>query len=105
MDIKQNKPPGNGSNEKLLKELRAEIDLLDAEILKLLKERIIKTRKVGGLKKLLLLPSYSPEREKEILNKISSGINNEGDKKALLSIYERIIDVMRAVQKVDKGDL
>ena len=55
--------------EKKIDALRAEIDRLDAELLALLERRAAAAQEIGALKG--RGPAYRPEREAEILNKVS----------------------------------
>jgi chorismate mutase len=85
--------------EKLLIELREEIDKLDKSIVQLLNKRTLYAVYIGRVKGEIGLPSYSPEREKEISEKINSYLEEPFTKSALQRIYERIVDESRAIQK------
>lgn len=85
--------------EKLLIELRDEIDILDKSIVQLLNKRTLYAVYIGRVKGEIGLPSYSPEREKEISKKINSYLEEPLTKSALQRIYERIVDESRAIQK------
>ncbi|OGU77854.1 MAG: hypothetical protein A2V93_06745 [Ignavibacteria bacterium RBG_16_34_14] len=85
--------------EKLLDDLRDEIDKLDKAIVQLINRRTLYAVYIGRVKGELGLPSYSPEREKEISEKINSYLEEPLTKSALQRIYERIIDESRAIQK------
>jgi chorismate mutase/prephenate dehydratase len=85
--------------EKLLNDLRDEINKLDKSIVQLLNRRTLFAVYIGRVKGELGLPSYSPEREKEISQKINSYLEEPLTKSALQRIYERIIDESRAIQK------
>lgn len=85
--------------EKLLIELRDEINSLDKSIVQLLNKRTLYAVYIGRVKGELGLPSYSPEREKEISEKINSYLEEPLTKAALQRIYERIVDESRAIQK------
>ncbi|MDO8550117.1 MAG: chorismate mutase [Ignavibacteria bacterium] len=87
--------------EKLLYDLRDEIDKLDKSIVQLINKRTLFAVYIGRVKGELGLPSYSPEREKEISEKINSYLEEPLTKSALQRIYERIIDESRAIQKVE----
>ncbi len=97
------------NNEKvsLLDELREEIDKYDKEIVKFLNKRTLNAVLIGRIKRALDLPTYSPEREKDISGKINSYLEEPLTKPALQRIYERIIDEARALQKEEivKGKL
>ncbi|RPI75453.1 MAG: chorismate mutase [Ignavibacteriales bacterium] len=87
--------------EKLLNDLRDEIDKLDKSIVQLLNKRTLYAVFIGKIKNELSIPTYSPEREKDISEKIKSYLEEPLTKSALQRIYERIIDESRAIQKND----
>ncbi|PJA99671.1 MAG: chorismate mutase [Ignavibacteriales bacterium CG_4_9_14_3_um_filter_30_11] len=87
--------------EELLFRLRKEMDILDEKLTKLLSERTGYSLMVGRVKRSLNLPTYSPEREREISKKINKFIEKPLNESALKRIYERILDESRAVQKND----
>jgi len=85
--------------EEILKRLREEVDEIDKLIVPLLSKRTLYSVMIGRVKRAMNLPTYSPEREKEISKKINTYRNEPLSKEALLRIYERIIDESRAIQK------
>lgn len=96
----------NNEADKLLNDLRDEIDKLDKSIVQLLNKRTLLAVYIGRVKGKLGIPSYSPEREKEISKKINSYLEEPFTKAALQRIYERIIDESRAIQKEEgKNDI
>jgi chorismate mutase len=90
--------------EKLLSELRKEVDNIDKEIAALLIKRISVTLSIAAAKIKSGLPSYSPERERKIMENILSYSKDELTSKTLRNIYERIIDETRAIQKMRSDD-
>lgn len=90
--------------EELLLMLRKEMDVIDEKLTKMLSERTWYSLKVGRVKRSLDLPTYSPEREREISKKINKFIEKPLNESALKRIYERILDESRAVQKNDKTE-
>ena len=54
-----------------LKKLRSEIDNIDNQILKFLNKRMEIAKKIGEIKNKTYAPIYRPEREKEIINRLS----------------------------------
>ena len=82
-----------------LEELRNRIDVLDRQLVELLNERARAALLIGHLKAATSLPVYEPAREKVIYNNVRA--NNQGPLPdiELTHIYERIIDVMRALQR------
>ena len=85
----------------ILKKLRGQVDEIDGRMVELLSERTLRSVMIGKIKKSLGLPTYNPEREKEISSRISKFANEPLTQAALIRIYERIIDESRAVQKLD----
>ena len=84
---------------KTIPEWRDHIDDLDRQLVSLLSQRARAARAIGQLKRSSDLPVYEPNREKTILANVSA--NNPGPLPGteLQHIYERIIDVMRALQR------
>ncbi len=80
-------------------EWRKKIDELDRQIVALISERARAAQAIGRLKRATDLPVYEPNRESVIFENVRK--NNPGPLPdiELTHIYERIIDVMRALQK------
>jgi chorismate mutase len=87
------------SREKL-EDCRIRIDALDLELLELLNRRTRIVEEIGQIKQILDLPIYEPRREDDVYRNIAQ--NNRGplSEEALKSIFERIIDEMRSLQKM-----
>jgi len=82
-----------------LTEFRLKIDELDRQIVELLSERARAAQQIGYLKKSTSLPVYEPNREKTILANVRAANKGPLPDIELTHIYERIIDVMRALQQ------
>ena len=82
-----------------LDELRAEIDVLDLKLVELISERARAVVKIGQLKAVVSAPVYEPDRERRIFANLRAANKGPLPDIELLHIYERIIDVMRALQK------
>jgi chorismate mutase-like protein len=82
-----------------LDELRIKIDDLDRQLVALLSERARAAQQIGQLKKNSSLPVYEPGREKVIFDNVRSANQGPLPDIELTHIYERIIDVMRALQR------
>lgn len=80
-------------------EWRKKIDALDQRLVELLNERARAAQEIGRLKRNTEMPICEPAREKIIFDNVSSA--NQGPLTAadLHHIYERIIDVMRNLQR------
>lgn len=82
---------------------RKKIDDLDRRLVELLNARALAAKEIGKLKRDTQMPIYEPEREKVIhenVRQYNKGPLPDGD---LKQIYERIIDVMRKLQKDEIG--
>ncbi|HLY42254.1 MAG TPA: chorismate mutase [Terracidiphilus sp.] len=82
-----------------LEELRAQIDILDRQLVELLSERARAALMIGHLKVATSLPVYEPAREKVIYANVRAANKGPLPDMELTHIYERIIDVMRALQR------
>ena len=82
-----------------LEELREQIDVLDRQLVALLSERARAAKQIGQLKAATSLPVYEPNREKVIYANVRAANQGPLPDIELLHIYERIIDVMRSLQK------
>ena len=81
-----------------LEKLRTEIDGLDRQLVELLSERARAALRIGELKASTALPVYEPAREKVIYANIRAANKGPLPDIELTHIFERIIDVMRALQ-------
>ncbi len=82
-----------------LEELRDRIDVLDRQLVELLSERARAALMIGHLKVKTSLPVYEPAREKIIYSNVRAANKGPLPDIELTHIYERIIDVMRALQR------
>ena len=82
-----------------IEELRVRIDELDRQLVKLLSERARAAQMIGHLKAATSLPVYEPNREKIIYANVRATNKGPLPDIELTHIYERIIDVMRALQR------
>ncbi len=78
---------------------RKKIDELDGKLTTLLNERAAAAIEIGKLKRNTSLPIYEPDRERQVITNVQR--NNPGplSERDLGQIYERIMDVMRSIQK------
>jgi len=89
----------NEEKRELLKQIRDEIDSIDDSLAELLNYRAAKYDIMSTLKQQLDLNNYSPQREKEVIERIGNSNKSNLSSKDLMQIFERIIDVSRAIQK------
>jgi len=82
-----------------LEELRIRIDELDLKLVELLNERARAAQLVGHLKAATSLPVYEQAREKVVYANVRAANKGPLPDIELTHIYERIIDVMRALQR------
>jgi chorismate mutase len=78
---------------------REKIDELDRQIVALISARAQAAQEIGKLKRSTSLPVYEPNRERVILENVRAANHGPLPDIELTHIYERIIDVMRALQK------
>ncbi len=82
-----------------ISELRKKIDELDARLVELLNERAKCATEIGKLKRGREMPIYEPQREKIIFENVRKHNRGPLDDHHLVQIYERIIDIMRSIQR------
>jgi chorismate mutase len=82
---------------------RRKIDDLDRRLVELLNERAQAAQEIGKLKRNTNLPIYEPDREKIIFENVRKANLGPLPDSELRHVYERIIDVMRNIQKVEIG--
>jgi chorismate mutase len=78
---------------------RRRIDEIDRKLVDLLSQRAKAAHEIGRLKRDIGMPIYEPDREKAVFEnarKVNPGPLPDRD---LLRIYERIMDVMRQIQR------
>src|ERR1700690_1815622 len=82
-----------------IEELRVRIDALDRQLVELLSERARAAQTIGNLKAATSLPVYEPEREKIIYANVRAANKGPLPDIELTHIYDRFMDVMRALQR------
>ena len=78
---------------------RKQIDELDRRLVALLSERAHAAHEIGLLKRETSLPIYEPDRERNVLANVQAVNPGPLPNRELVRIYERIMDVMRNMQK------
>lgn|ERR1700690_431701 len=78
---------------------RKKIDALDRQLAALLNERASAAAEIGRLKRNTKLPIYEPDREREVIANVQRASQGPLAARDLAQIYERIMDVMRSIQK------
>jgi chorismate mutase len=82
-----------------IEDWRKKIDELDRKLVALLSERACAAVEIGRLKRNTSLPIYEPDRERLVFDNVQAANRGPLPGRDLVRIYERIIDVMRNIQK------
>lgn len=82
---------------------RRKIDELDSKLVELLSERARAAHQIGKLKREASLPIYEPDRERIVLEHVQQLNPGPLPNRDVVRIYERIMDVMRNIQKEEIG--
>ena len=83
-----------------LEEFRVRIDDVDRRIVGLLNERTLVVQEIGRVKGLAQLPIYEPKREDLVFANVTGSNQGPMTPEALRRIFERIIDEMRSIQRL-----
>jgi len=78
---------------------RKKIDEVDRRLVELLSERARAAVEIGRLKRDTSLPIYEPERERIVFENVREMNRGPLPAQDLVRIFERIMDVMRNIQK------
>ncbi|MGA7295831.1 MAG: chorismate mutase [Terriglobales bacterium] len=78
---------------------RKKIDELDRKLAALLNERAAAVVEIGRLKRNTSMPIYEPDRERAVIANVQRSSTGPLAERDLGQIYERIMDVMRSIQK------
>ncbi|HTC46132.1 MAG TPA: chorismate mutase [Candidatus Aquilonibacter sp.] len=82
---------------------RKKIDELDRQLVHLLSERARAAVEIGALKRNTSLPIYEPDRERIVFENVQRLNGGPLPGREMVRIYERIMDVMRNIQKEGIG--
>ncbi len=80
---------------------RKQIDEMDEEIVALINKRAKAAKAIGDLKRKTGLPVYEPQRERDVFEHVKRINPGPLPDQELIHVYERIIDVMRTLQRPD----
>jgi chorismate mutase len=80
---------------------RVKIDEIDVRLLELLNERTAIVEDIGRVKQNLHLAVYEPKREDQVFANVLAHHHGPLSPEAVKRIFERIIDEMRTVQKMN----
>lgn len=82
-----------------IEDWRAEIDMIDQEIIRLLNMRAKLAVKIGAAKMNSGLPIGDPGREQEVINRALNGNSGPLDEQAVDKIFRQIISESRRVEE------
>jgi chorismate mutase len=80
-------------------EWRKQIDEIDRKLVELINQRARAAHEIGKLKRGGSLPIYEPDRERSVFANVCAVNTGPLADADLLRVYERLIDVMRQIQK------
>jgi chorismate mutase len=83
-----------------LQAYRLQINEVDRRLVALLNERTRIVEEIGRVKRSAQLPIYEPKREDEVFANVTGNNSGPLTADAVRSIFERIIDQMRTIQRV-----
>jgi len=81
---------------------RQQIDVLDEQIVRLINQRAEAAQAIGKLKQGADLPVYEPKREEAVFERVRRANAGPLSDTEVVDIFQRIIDVMRALQTKDR---
>lgn len=79
---------------------RRRIDQIDSQLVGLLNSRSACAVEIGRLKRAAGLPVYSPEREAQVLERVTRESPGPLDPQAVRRVFERIIDEGRRLERL-----
>ena len=82
-----------------LDEIRSDIDSLDAELVRLLSNRVLLAQEVGRVKGRDQRPFFTPERERAIYDRLREINPGPLQHKQLIAVFREIISAARAAEK------
>tara|TARA_Y100001970_G_scaffold291912_1_gene431002 strand:- start:2948 stop:3196 length:249 start_codon:yes stop_codon:yes gene_type:complete len=82
-----------------LEKLRKHIDQLDSQLLELLNERARYVKKIGEIKQKENTEVLVPQRETELLDRLTSMNKGPLSNKMVIHIFQEIIDTLKILQK------
>src|ERR1700683_1271430 len=85
---------------KALEEYRVLIHAPDLRLLEALNERTRVVEEIGRVKRAGKLPIYEPRREDQVFENVTSHNSGPLTQEAVRRIFERIIDEMRSIQRI-----
>tara|TARA_S200000501_G_scaffold54907_1_gene45007 strand:+ start:75643 stop:75918 length:276 start_codon:yes stop_codon:yes gene_type:complete len=90
------------NENKKIKDLRAHINSIDDELLKLLLHRFDLVKKIGAIKRELEIKIADSSREEEIINRLSLRSTGKIKRDDIASIFRPIYEVSKKLQSKEK---
>ena len=84
-----------------IEDWRKQIDELDEQIVRLISKRAEAAKAIGLAKRDKALPVYEPKREAAVFAHVKAVNPGPLDDTEMLHVYERLMDVMRTLQRRD----
>ena len=78
---------------------RRQIDEIDRKLVELISQRAHAAHEIGKLKRDIGMPIYEPDRERAVFENARRANKGPLPDRDLQRIYERVMDVMRAIQR------
>ena len=82
-----------------IEDWRRKIDEVDLQLVRLINQRAQCAQEIGKLKRDSAMPIYEPDREKIIFENIARANGGPLSDVQLRQVYERLVDVMRQLQR------
>ena len=82
---------------------RNTIDELDEQIVALISKRAEAAKAIGAMKRVSAQPIYEPKREQDVFDHVRRSNPGPLSDAELLHVYERIMDVMRTLQRAPQA--
>lgn len=82
-----------------LNDIRHNIDAIDADLVRLLEQRMILVAQVAASKAETKKPLFDPKREQKVLDNVASQINNPDFTSTILASFSDIMKHSREYQK------
>lgn len=87
------------AKERNLDDVRRDIDQVDAELIGLLERRVTLAREVGAIKGMDNRPYFTPERERQIYDRLEARGGQHLTGQQLIAIFREVISAARAAEK------
>lgn len=83
-----------------MEDWRRRIDEIDLQLVGLFNERTQCAIEIGYIKKSLGLEIYSPKREAQVIDNVTTANQGPLDAEAIRRLFERVIDEARRIERI-----